>query len=145
LGNTFNVVYDNIRHKNLVGELTITPISRVKLALQAEYNIYTMNVLTAAWHKPNYLGRATLSYNIKDKILVNAAFYLEGKRNVQALNGDILEIDGVMDLNLGVEYRLNKRVSAYLNFNNITANRYHLWYLYPAHRFNMRGGVTYAF
>lgn len=145
LGNTFDVVYDNIRHKNLVGELTITPTSSMKLALQAEYNIFTMNNLNAAWHKPDYLGRAILSYNIKDKILLNAAFYLEGKRNVQALNGDILEIDGVMDLNLGLEYRLNKRVSAYLNFNNITANRYHLWYLYPAHRFNMRGGITYAF
>lgn len=141
----FDVVYDNIRHKNMIGELTFAPTSNIKLALQAEYNVYIMDVLNAPWHKPSYIGRASLSYNIKDKILVNAAFYLEGKRNVQAVNGDALEIDGVMDLNLGLEYRMNKRISAFLNLNNLTASRYHLWYLYPAQQFNFRGGVSYAF
>jgi hypothetical protein len=145
LGNQFEVVYDNIQHKHLVGELTIAPTTSIKLAIQAEYNSYTMNELASPWHKPNYIGRANLSYNLKDKIIANLGFYIEGQRDVQGFGGEVIEIDGIMDLSLGLEYRLNKRVSGFLNINNITANRYHLWYLYPTQQFNMQGGITYAF
>jgi hypothetical protein len=104
-----------------------------------------MNELASPWHKPNYIGRANLSYNLKDKIIANLGFYIEGQRDVQGFGGEVIEIDGIMDLSLGLEYRLNKRVSGFLNINNITANRYHLWYLYPTQQFNMQGGITYAF
>jgi hypothetical protein len=145
LGNKFDVVFDDIRHRNLVGELTIAPTRNIKLALQAEYNLYSMNELPSPWHKPDYIGRAKLSYNIQDKILINAGFYIEGKRDIRGLDGSPIEIDGIMDLNIGAEYRLTKRISAFLDINNITANRYHIWYLYPTQQFNMRGGVTFAF
>ncbi len=145
LSNQFDVVYDNIQHSYFAGELTFAPISSVKIAIKAEYNFYTMNELDAPWHKPDYKGRAKLSYNIQDKILLNANFYLEGKRKAQGLNGQVIEIEGLADLNLGVEYRYNKRLSAFLNINNITAKRYHVWYLYPTQQFNLRAGLTYAF
>ncbi|MDY0253918.1 MAG: hypothetical protein RBR30_05855 [Tenuifilaceae bacterium] len=145
LSNRFDVVYDNIQHTHFIGELTIAPTTSLKLALQAEYNGYEMNDLEKPWHKPSYAGRATLSYNLRNKIVVNAGLYLEGERNALGVNGDIHKIDGIVDLNLGFEYRLNKRMSAFLNFNNITANRYHHWYLYPTQGFNMRGGISYAF
>ncbi|NHB68675.1 TonB-dependent receptor [Perlabentimonas gracilis] len=145
LSNSFDVIYDNIQHTHFVGELTIAPTTSLKLALQAEYNTYEMNELENPWHKPNYAGRATLSYNLRDKILVHAGLILEGKRDIKGFNDEVIEIDGILDVNLGLEYRLNKRASAFLNFNNITANRYHHWYLYPTQGFNMRGGITYAF
>jgi hypothetical protein len=145
LENKFGVVYDNIQHKRFMGELTIAPTSKIKLFFQAEFNAYTMQDLEKPWHKPDYIGRAIASYNIQNKILLSAAFYAEGKRYIQTANNSFIEIDGLMDLNLSAEYRYNSRVSAFLNLNNITGNRYHVWYLYPVQQFNMRLGLTYAF
>lgn len=145
LQNKFDVVYDNIQHKRILGELTIAPLTHIKIALAAEYNMYTMNDLPTPWHKPNFIGRTSFSYNIKDKILATAELFIEGKRNVRLHNNEQVEIDGLMDLNLRVEYRLNKRASGFVNLNNLTGNRAHQWYLYPTHQFNMMAGITYTF
>ena len=144
LHNRFSVEYDNVQYKNFLGELTIAPTNKIKVFLQAQFNSYTMQDIAQPWHKPNYVGRALASYNIQDKILLKANFFIEGKRFVRAFDGSSIEIDGIMDLNLGVEYRYNRRVSAFLDLNNLTANRYHLWHLYPVQQFNMRLGLTYA-
>lgn len=145
LNNRFDVDFDNVQHKRFLGELTIAPTSKINIFLQAEYNLYTLDNLLKPWHKPNYIGRALLSYNIQDKIILKSGFYVEGKRSIQSLNGTPFELDGLIDLNLGVEYRYNSRVSAFLDLNNLTNHRYHLWYLYPMQRFNMKAGLTYSF
>ena len=141
---TFDVVYDNIRKKEFLGELTFAPTSSIKIFAMAQFTSYTMQDISQPWHKPNLLSKATLWYNLQDKILLKTSIYYEGKRHVKLLNGSTTEIDGIFDVNLGLEYRYNKRASAFININNLTANRYHLWYLYPAQRFQLMLGVTYA-
>jgi hypothetical protein len=46
-------------------------------------------------------------------------------------------------LNVSVEYRYNKRVSAFVEFNNIVSQRYKRWYNTPVHSFQFLGGVTF--
>ncbi len=145
LENKFNVVFDNIQHKRFLGELTVAATSSINIFLQAEYNAYTMDKLQQPWHKPNYLGRALISYNIQNKILLKSGLYIEGKRYVQTLSGAPQQIDGIIDLNLGIEYRYNSKLSAFLDLNNLTNHRHQLWYLYPTQQFNMKIGATYSF
>ena len=54
-------------------------------------------------------------------------------------------LDGIVDLNLGLEYRYTKKVSAFINFNNIASTRYERWQDYPTQRFNVLGGLKVAF
>lgn len=145
LSNYFDVVYDNIQQKRFLGELTFAPTNSIKLFFQAEYNAYTMDLQSKPWHKPEYIARAMASYNIQDKILLKSSLFLEGKRSIRLIDGSAREIDGFIDLNLGIEYRYNKRLSAFIDLNNLTAKKYQLWYLYPVQRFNMKLGLTYAF
>ena len=58
---------------------------------------------------------------------------------------EIVEIDAMLDANIGVEYRYSKIISGFLNINNLTAGRYQNWYDYPNQRFNIMLGFTYAF
>jgi hypothetical protein len=51
----------------------------------------------------------------------------------------------IADVNLGVEYRYNKRISAFLQFNNLAAQRYQRWYNYQVQGFQVMGGVTFRF
>jgi len=55
------------------------------------------------------------------------------------------ELKGIFDANLGLEYRYTKKLSAFINFNNIGAVRYQRWEDYPTQRFNVLGGLTYSF
>jgi len=57
----------------------------------------------------------------------------------------IKNMKGLVDVNLGLEYRYTKFLSAFLNLNNLAAQRYQRWYAYPTQKFNLLGGLTYTF
>jgi hypothetical protein len=48
-------------------------------------------------------------------------------------------------MNLGVEYRYNKRISGFIKLNNIAAQRYQKWYNYPVQGFQGMVGATFRF
>ncbi len=146
LDNYFEVVYDNPTYKHFMGELTIAPTTRIKFFIQAEYNSYALQDIDYPWHKPDYVGRFIANYNLRNKFILKASFYIEGKRWIQTANPiEPIQINGLMDANVGIEYRYNSWLSAFIDLNNITSNRYQIWYLYPAQQFNMKLGFSVAF
>jgi hypothetical protein len=61
-------------------------------------------------------------------------------------NGQLVKkLDFIADANLNIEYRYNKRFSAFAQFNNFAAQRYKRWYNAPVHGFQFLGGVTFRF
>ena len=60
-------------------------------------------------------------------------------------NRYIYSLKPFLDMNLGVEYRYNKRISAFINFNNFTASNYQRWSSYPVQSINIFGGATFSF
>ena len=54
------------------------------------------------------------------------------------------ELKPYVDANLGIEYRYNKALSAFLNINNIAARRYERYYGYPSQRINFILGISYS-
>jgi hypothetical protein len=51
----------------------------------------------------------------------------------------------VADINLGLEYRYNKRLSAFIQMNNLASQRYNRWYNHPVQIFQFMGGITARF
>ena len=51
----------------------------------------------------------------------------------------------IADINLGLEYRYNKRISAFIQMNNIASQRYNRWYNHPVQIFQFMGGITARF
>ncbi len=140
----FDLAYDNVRKRSILGELTIAPTSSITLSALAQYSSYSMKELERPWHTPNLLGNITARYSIQDKIILKSTFYFEGQRYVMLNDGLATQIKGITNLNLNLEYRYNKRASAFVDINNLLAKRYDLWYLYPTHRFHIMFGVSYA-
>ena len=56
-----------------------------------------------------------------------------------------MDLDGFLDLYLGIEYRYNKRLSLFLDISNLSASKYERWYRHPVQRSLLLGGATYAF
>jgi len=143
LMNQFNVDFDNVEQTKILGELTIEPTEKFSVLLHAEYFNYKMQNLKHPWHKPDYSVFINLRYSIKDKIITNLQLYSVGKRWVNVDTPK--QLDGFVDMNLGFEYNYNKRLSAFLNLNNVLNSKYQSWYLYPTYRFNAQIGATYKF
>ncbi len=145
--NRFKVVSDNMVHKKVFGEIAYEVDEKITLIMKADFNSYTLNNLEKPWHLPDYNAFALLKYNVKNKFIFDFEFYLSGKRYVQTFNPaePVKKLEGLLDLNIGAEYRYTKRFSVFINLNNITSSKYDLWYLYPMQQFNAKVGLTYSF
>ncbi len=57
----------------------------------------------------------------------------------------LIKLSPIWDFSLGGEYHYNKSLSGFIQFNNITTQRYTYWHNYPSYRLNVLLGATYSF
>ncbi len=148
----FNVVYDDVNLMNLHGELQYQSEEKLKVIAKGDYNVYDMEKELKPWHKPLWQTTLSVNYNLKNKIVATADIFILGKRNVRLVEDGLLgsvfvakEIKPIVDANLGMEYRYSKKLSAFINFNNLGFKRYTLWNNYPSQKFNFLAGITMVF
>lgn len=155
----FTVLYDDANYFNVHGELAYTTTDKFRLGGKIDYFNYAMENEAQAWHKPSLQLAFTGKYNLQDKIWIMADVFTINKQyakiseftgftpvgNQLLIAESTLELKGITDVNIGVEYLYNKRLSAFVKFNNIAAYRYYRWNNYPTQRFNLLAGISYAF
>jgi len=148
LMNNFVVVYDDIEYLDFFGELDFKYSKKLGFMLKADYSIYTMTNEFRPWHVPDYEVVFGAKYNLRNKILVNALIYHIGGQSVKSWNPggieDYIELDGTIDVSLGIEYRYSKILSAFIDLNNIASQNYYRWHNYPTQGFNFIAGITYS-
>jgi outer membrane receptor protein involved in Fe transport len=54
-------------------------------------------------------------------------------------------LGSIIDANLGLEYRYDKRLSGFLQINNLAAQRYLQFYNYPVMPIQVLAGITCKF
>ncbi|AEA43578.1 TonB-dependent receptor [Fluviicola taffensis] len=153
--NRFNVIYDTMNITKIEGSIYYQLKEKVKIDLIGRYYSYSAKNNIFAWNLPQVQFILRGSYNLYDKFILTADVSLEGGRRVQvfAAGDDVLEENNqyalkmgfLADANISLEYRYNKRVSAFLNLNNVAAQRYKRWYNYPTQGFQAMIGVTFRF
>lgn len=146
LQNQFITEYDNMSLLKAGGEIIWNQNEALRLTFKANYYKYELDELDHPWHKPAFEASLGGSYNLHDKILLNTLFFYTGKRYAygQYSDGNIRELQGYLDANLGLEYRYTKMLSFFLKMNNFAAANYNIWNQYPAQRFQIMGGFTYS-
>ncbi len=154
--NAFAVVYDRVNRSTISGQLGYQTKDKFTFFAKGEYYINKTENQEFAWLMPNFYLSLNGIYDMADKIVVRANVYVVGQRKTFSLlpiEGGELNADGqyvynlkpIVDANLGVEYRYNKRLSAFLNLNNIATVKYQKWTNYPVQSFNLMGGFTFSF
>lgn len=154
-GYKFRVIYNDINVFTIDGSLSYQNGEKLKIDLMGEYNQYKSTIVgdlyKYAWHLPTYVFTLRGNYNLYDKIYVKADFVLKGGRrspfglyDADAASADV-DLGIIADANLHVEYRYSRRLSAFLQFNNLAAQRYQRWYGYPVQGFQVMGGITFGF
>lgn len=155
VGNKFNVIYDTLNLTTLEGSLSYQLNEKLKIDALARYNSYSLLNNSYAWNLPQWEAVIKGSYNLFDKFLVNLDVNFEGGRKalvyameegVTLENGQYAKTLGfIADINLGLEYRYNKRISAFVQMNNLASQRYNRWYNHPVQIFQFMGGITARF
>jgi len=147
-GNTFTLLFDDVSILKVSAECSYQKNERFSLLLRANYYSYNMDLEAKPWHKPEYDIYLSAMYNIQKKIIIKTDIFAYGKSFAKEYeNGTAFakELKAFIDINLGVEYRYTKILSAFLNINNLTSNRYFRWNNYPSQKFNFMAGLSYSF
>jgi hypothetical protein len=145
--NRFVVLYDDGSVLSLKAEVSYQAAEKLRISGKVQYQDYNMNTELYAWHKPAFTGGLDVRYNLDDKILAYAELnYLADirvKTYINKIEEDAL-LKNILDINFGAEYRYSSLISGFLRINNLAASKYNRWQHYPAQRFNLMLGITYA-
>ena len=153
--NKFNVIYDTLTLTKLEASGSYQQSEKFKIDLIGRFFSYQTKNEAFAWNLPQFQFVLRGSYNLYDKFLVNLSAKIETGRNakVYSVGKDVIEkneqfakpLGAIVDINFGLEYRYNTRVSAFLQINNLASQQYYRWYNYPVQPIQVMAGVTARF
>jgi hypothetical protein len=151
LDNQYKVIYDNTNLLNVSGQVKYQYKEKIHFIAKGNYNMYKPKNLTRAYHKPDFDLTFSTVYNLKSKIILKGDIYVIGNQfaltKISDANFNYTTepklMKGIVDVNLGAEYRYSKMLSFFVNFNNIANTRYYRWEKYPSQRFNLMAGLTF--
>jgi hypothetical protein len=150
LDNQYKVVYDNTDLFNVTGQVKYQYKEKIHFIGKGNYYLYKTKNLTRAYHKPDFDLTFSAIYNLKSKIIIKGDIFVIGNQFALTQVSDNFVyttqpklMKGIVDINLGAEYRYSKMMSFFINFNNIANTRYYRWEKYPSQRFNLMVGLTF--
>jgi hypothetical protein len=151
MDNKYKVIYDNTDLFTVGGQVKYQYKEKVHFIAKGNYYHYKTKTLLRAYHKPDFDLTLSAIYNLKSKFIIKADVFVIGNQfALTQVNDNFVYttqpklLQGVGDINLGVEYRYSKMLSFFANFNNIANMRYYRWEKYPSQRFNMMIGLTFV-
>ncbi len=120
------------------------------LDLQAglQYDNYDTDLFDAAYHLPSWKAHLTGGYRVHPKFRAELELEFEGVRTAyeEETQGILArDLDGYIDLGLGVTYLYNDALSARLRFDNVLFQEYYIAYGYAVVPFQASLVLSYRF
>src|SRR5699024_451362 len=147
--NSFGVVYDDMETLSIYGALSFDVTEDLVLGINATYNSYSMDTESEAWNLPELEAAFNLDYDISDRWIVGADLYYVGQRYDRLMCGMVstqkVQLDGYVDANLQVDFKVNDQLGLFLRGNNLFGNNYKRWYHYPVQGIQGMLGASYQF
>lgn len=146
--NKFIVIHDKGSVFTVSGEITYAASSKIDVNFGAKYNAYSLDSLDSPYHKPSSEIKLGFSFMATPKIRIWSDVYYYGKRtalDLSTLPHAQVNLDGFIDLNAGVDYKLTKQLSAFLSLTNLLNQQYQRYYHYPVNGIQIMGGIMYNF
>lgn len=148
-GNSFGIVYDDVRSLAFSGEINVDVNRNFQLALKAEAFSYTTDDQAEAWNLPDFKGSLFLDYQISEKWFAGANLFFVGERKDQyfltATTPTTVTLDSYFDANAHVGYHVNDQLSIFAKANNMANEGYQKWQNFPVQSAQFLAGATYKF
>ena len=155
-GNSFGVVYDNVKTLSLFGELKADFSKSVTFGINGTYNNYSSDTQAEAWNLPQLKVGTTVDFDINEKWYAGANVFFVGERKdlttkqelifpVPSFVQETVTLDSYFDLNAHVGYKYNARLTAFLKGNNLANQQYNRWANFPVQGIQVLIGANYKF
>lgn len=154
-GNSFGLVYDNVKTISFFGELKADFSKSVSFGINGSYFSYSTDVQSEAWNLPEIKVGADLDVDITPKWYAGLNVFFVGDRKDRVIVEDPLStpvmieqavtLKSYFDLNAHVGYKYNERLTGFLKLNNIANQDYERWINYPVQGFQFLVGASYKF
>ena len=148
VNNKFSVEFDDVKIVWFNAEIAYQNNEKFKMILNGKYQQYTMENEAKPWYTPEFVFSFATNYVFKERFIFKGEIFANSQMYAKVYETNLLttkKIDGLLDLNLGLEYRHTKALSGFINFNNIANSKYKKWYDYPVQGFNVLMGINYSF
>lgn len=151
-GNSFDVVYDNVKTLSFFGELKADVNKNIALGLNAEVSDYNTSYEAEAWNLPTIKATFTTDFTIGKKWYAGTQLYYVGERKDAFTNyqmfpfpDSVQTLDSYFDINAHVGYKPNERFTAFIKGNNLAGQNYNRWLNYPVQGAQVILGGSYKF
>jgi len=152
-GNSFKVVYDDMKTLSLSADLKADFSDDVTFGISGTVNSYTNDFQQEAWNLPTVKLNSSIDVNITPKWFAGATvFYVGERKDIQGNTGIVnvvaqsaITLDGYFDANAHVGYKYNSQLTGFLRANNISNNDYQKWLNYRVQGFQIVVGANYKF
>ncbi|CAM3988952.1 TonB-dependent receptor [Flavobacterium weaverense] len=154
-GNSFQVVYDDMRTLRFYGELKADFSDNVTFGIDGSFSSFKNDFQSEAWNLPAIKVNTSLDFNITEKWFAGANLFYIGERKDYKTNTDLvyvvapsqnpITLKSYFDINANVGYNYSDRLTAFVRANNIANNGYQKWLNYPVQSFQLLLGANYKF
>jgi len=154
-GNSFDVVYDNVKTLSFFGELKADFSKNVSFGINGTFSNYSEKDQNEAWNLPTLKIGSNVDFNITPKWSAGVNVFFVGERkDVVTLTSfdpaipnvsEIVTLDSYFDLNANVGFKYSDRLTFFLRGNNIANQKYQRWINYPVQGVQGLVGANYKF
>ena len=156
-GNSFGVVYDDIKTINLFGELKADFSKNISIDINGSFSRYFTTYQEEAWNLPTIKLGSNIHVKITNKWYAGANVFFVGERKdivyqqsmmaifPPAYYSETTNLKSYFDANLNLGYQHSERLTGFLKLNNIGNQAYQKWMNYPVQGFQVVLGASYKF
>lgn len=155
-GNSFDVVYDNIKTVSFFGELKADFSKNVSFGINGTFNSFTKKNQQEAWNLPGIKVASNLDFKITPKWSTGVNVFFVGERKDQFTQTNLVDLADIpvitdvtlasyFDLNANVLYKYSDRLSFFIKGNNLANQNYQRWINYPMQGIQGLIGANYKF
>ncbi len=150
-GNSFKVIYDNIKTLGFLAEITIDASEEFDFSGSLNYSNFTTETELEAWNLPAIKATISADYQNKNWFAGAKLFYNGETKDfvipygLTAEDGNIIKNKSYLDLNLSGGYIFSDRLTAFAKINNALGEKYHTFVNYQVQTLQILAGLTYKF
>lgn len=139
----FDLVFDDGTDFSLQAEMEYKITENIFMKGRLGNHFYNLKIQEKAWHKPAFetnIGAKTTF--LDNKLMVEGMFFFKSGIFYKDLTtGTTEKLPVIFDFNANAQFNIFNQTYLFINWSNITASKYNLWYQYPVYRTVLMGGL----
>lgn len=150
-GNSFSVVYDDVKTTTIFAEIEYDFSKKMTFATNIQFDDFSMTNQAQAWNLPTFQTSFIAKYKTNKWYATSNIFYVNERQDLlysstypSSTNG-LQTLNSYVDVNLNGGYHFNDKFSAFLKLNNVLNNNYQRFANFDVQGFQVLAGATYKF